>query len=269
MCWSNNFANRHLSPGTFNRRVLRSGVAVLTLASLTLPSTRSCEVGPDACVLDQRTNFRSSQASNLLSFVAKEPIFSTSCHGAGTPVSLSAHLSIEWECTTSQNETHFVPAAQSQKCGGMWKGWRALRDSVLSSPTNSPAMTLPRTAWVRLNRLGTGVGHFRSCLYKLLVSSPAAYDCGAEEQTVDHVVLQCPIHRPPVGLHGLTVLDDETIEWLLNTCPEIKCDLAVLERTGSNDEAACCVLCRHYNPNQPRCAVFCVEKSNSKNLSSF
>jgi len=25
----------------------------------------------------------------------------------------------------------------------------------------------------------------------------------------------------PHGLHGLTVLDDETIEWLLNTCPEI------------------------------------------------
>jgi len=22
-------------------------------------------------------------------------------------------------------------------------------------------------------------------------------------------------------LHGLTVLDDETVEWLLNTCPEI------------------------------------------------
>jgi len=38
---------------------------------------------------------------------------------------------------------------------------------------------------------------------------------------VDHVVLQCPIHRPPHGLHGLTVMDDETIEWLLNTCSEI------------------------------------------------
>jgi len=45
-----------------------------------------------------------------------------------------------------------------------------------------------------------------------------ACECGAE-QTVDHVVLQCPIRRPPHGLHGLTVLDDETIEWLLNTCP--------------------------------------------------
>jgi len=45
-------------------------------------------------------------------------------------------------------------------------------------------------------------------------------ECGAE-QTVDHVVLQCPIHRPLHGLHGLTVLDDETTEWLLNTCLEI------------------------------------------------
>jgi len=45
--------------------------------------------------------------------------------------------------------------------------------------------------------------------------------CGAEEQTVDHVVLHCPIHRPLRGAQGLTVLDDITIEWLFNTCPEI------------------------------------------------
>jgi len=41
----------------------------------------------------------------------------------------------------------------------------------------------------------------------------AACECGAEEQTAGHVVLQCPIHRPH-GLHGLTVLDNETTEWL-------------------------------------------------------
>jgi len=39
----------------------------------------------------------------------------------------------------------------------------------------------------------------------------AACECGSEEQIVDHVVLQCPIYRPPRGLHGLNVLDDETI----------------------------------------------------------
>jgi len=82
-------------------------------------------------------------------------------------------------------------------------------------------MPLPRRFWVRLNCLRTGVGRFCSCLYKWDMASSAACECGAEEQTVNHVVLQCPIHRPPHGLHGLADLDDETIEWLLNTCPEI------------------------------------------------
>jgi len=70
------------------------------------------------------------------------------------------------------------------------------------------------------NRRRTGVGRFRSCLYKWGMASSAACECGAEEQTVDHVVVQSPIHQPPRGLHGRTVLDDETIEWLLNSCPD-------------------------------------------------
>jgi len=54
-----------------------------------------------------------------------------------------------------------------------------------------------------------------------LVTPSAACECDTEEETVVRVVLQCPIHRSPHGLHGLTILDDETIEWLLNTYPEI------------------------------------------------
>jgi len=49
----------------------------------------------------------------------------------------------------------------------------------------------------------------------------AACECGTEEQTVNHVVLLCPIHRPLHGLHDLTVLDDETFDRPLNTCPKI------------------------------------------------
>ena len=48
-----------------------------------------------------------------------------------------------------------------------------------------------------------------------------ACECGAEEQTADDVVLQCPIHRPPHELHTLTVLADEKIDRLLNTWPEM------------------------------------------------
>jgi len=40
--------------------------------------------------------------------------------------------------------------------------------------------------------------------------------CAAQNTTVDHVVLCCPIHGPPHGVHGLTVLDNKTIKWLLN-----------------------------------------------------
>ena len=62
---------------------------------------------------------------------------------------------------------------------------------------------------VGVSHLRTSVGRFCSCLYKWGMATAAACECGAE-QTVDHVILHCPIHRPPHGLHGLTVLDDET-----------------------------------------------------------
>jgi len=39
-----------------------------------------------------------------------------------------------------------------------------------------------------------------------------------------------------IDLRALTVLDDETMERLLNTCPKINCSLAVVGRTGSKDE---------------------------------
>ena len=39
----------------------------------------------------------------------------------------------------------------------------------------------------------------------------------APEQTVDHVLTACPIHRAPYGARGLMVLDDKTRYWLNNT----------------------------------------------------
>jgi len=96
-----------------------------------------------------------------------------------------------------------------------------LRFFIPDADTHPPGMTFPRTAWVRLNRLRTGVGRFRSCLHKLGTAPFEACGRSAEEQAVNHVVPECPFHRPPRGLHGLAVLDDETIEWLLNACSDI------------------------------------------------
>ena len=112
----------------------------------------------------------------------------------------------------------FVPAAQQLISFSDNNNIRAaqwavnptrLRTLIADTATHTPGMTPPRRAWVRLNRLRTGVGRFRSCLYKWGMASSAACDCGAK-QTVDHVVLHCPIDRPPHGLRGLTVLVNET-----------------------------------------------------------
>ena len=46
-------------------------------------------------------------------------------------------------------------------------------------------------------------------------------ECGASEQTADHVLTMCPIHRAPHGARGLTVLDDETRCWLNNITASI------------------------------------------------
>jgi len=45
-------------------------------------------------------------------------------------------------------------------------------------------------------------------------------DCGAKGETVGHDVFQCPIHLPLcIARPDL----DETIDWLLNTCPAVEC----------------------------------------------
>ena len=82
-------------------------------------------------------------------------------------------------------------------------------------------MGLPRAAWVKLNCLRTGVGRFHSSMHKWgLVPSPN-FECGASEQTADHFLTTCPIHRAPHGARGLTVLDDETRCWLNNITASI------------------------------------------------
>ena len=71
-------------------------------------------------------------------------------------------------------------------------------------------MGLPRAAWVKLNRLRTGVGRFHSSIHKWGLAPLPNCECGASEQTAGHVLTACPIHRAPHGARGLTVLDDET-----------------------------------------------------------
>jgi len=162
-------------------------------------------------------------------------------NGATLPLALRAMVTghlihSALTCPSSANARHlksrhpFVPAAQqlisfqstSQQqhtCGAV--GGSPMKCGVSGQPYKTPHFhprhghplrnDPPKTSLSGLTASAlVSVGRFRSCL---------SCWCGAE-QTVGHVVLQCPIPRPH-GLHGLTVLGDETIECLLTTCPEI------------------------------------------------
>ena len=97
------------------------------------------------------------------------------------------------ECLKSASMLHaFIPRASSKPLG----------------------MGLPRTSWVKLNRLRTGVGRFHSSMYKWGVASSPNCECGTSEQTADHVISTCPLHCAPKGIQGLLVLDDDTRRWL-------------------------------------------------------
>ena len=65
-------------------------------------------------------------------------------------------------------------------------------------------MSLLRTAWVKLNRLQTGVGRFHSYMLKWSLSPSPKYECGAVEQTADHVLIACPIRWASHGARALT-----------------------------------------------------------------
>ena len=89
-----------------------------------------------------------------------------------------------------------------------------LRAFVPETGARPVGMGLPRAAWVKLNRLRTGVGRFHSSMHKWGLAPSPNCECGASEQTADHVLTACPINRAPHGARGLTVLDDETRCWL-------------------------------------------------------
>ena len=133
----------------------------------------------------------------------------------------------------------FVPAARNLLenlarlgiCASEWTNhkWNAeycegasrLHAFVPRTDARPVGMRLPRAAWVKLNRLRTGVGQFHSSMHKRGLAPSSNCECGTSEQTTDHVLTACLIHRTPHGARGLTVFDDETRCWLNNITASI------------------------------------------------
>ena len=79
---------------------------------------------------------------------------------------------------------------------------------------------LPRRQWTLLNRLRTGVGCFKASMKKWALIDSAACECGEREQTANHIITACLLHRPP-SEEGLFRVGLETRAWLHDTMLDI------------------------------------------------
>ena len=102
--------------------------------------------------------------------------------------------------------------------------WRLFIDSSkrsLKAVLLHIEMCLARLSCVRLNCLRTGVGRYHSSMYKLGLAPSPNCECGATEQSANHVISLCLLHHVPRRTRGLLVLDDATRCWLNTTTVSI------------------------------------------------
>jgi len=106
-------------------------------------------------------------------------------------------------------------------CSGFWwcssDDWSVQR---ISMPTQGKSACckksaeLPRSLWVILNRLRTGVGRFGTCLYRWDILDTPKCICGTEEQSANHIIFDCNILRPTNCLEDLWSPDINNTKWL-------------------------------------------------------
>ena len=81
---------------------------------------------------------------------------------------------------------------------------------LLQDPTvRPPGFDLPRLEWSRLNRIRTGHGRCNSCMYKWNLASSPVCDCGADDQTMAHIVNFCPLRRFAGSLQELSDVETD------------------------------------------------------------
>ena len=105
-----------------------------------------------------------------------------------------------------------------------------IRAFIPRTTTRSMGMDLPRSSWVRLNRLRTGVGRFQSSMHNWGLAPTPNCECGAVEQTADHILYELLAGSPDAHrerlksrhpfvsaaqklLHDLSELDIRAAQW--------------------------------------------------------
>ena len=104
---------------------------------------------------------------------------------------------------------------------GEWRKTWAESDfpnhDLVQDPTSEPAgFNLPRKQWVTLNRIRTLHARSAHHLHRWKMKDSPACDCGNPDQTVKHVVNDCPLRCFPDSFEGIHQTTDAALTWLRN-----------------------------------------------------
>lgn len=77
-----------------------------------------------------------------------------------------------------------------------------------------PGFDLPRRTWTALNRIRTGHGNCRDSRHRWNMAPSAECDCGAERQTVHHIVTECPLRRYTGNIIDFALATPASIDYI-------------------------------------------------------
>jgi len=87
----------------------------------------------------------------------------------------------------------------------------SLVNNVHSKP---PGSDLPRKLWTKQNRIRTGQGRCNYLLHKWKIKTVPKCDCGADKQTMEHIVSECAKRKFTGTLSEIHAATDKAIKWL-------------------------------------------------------
>ena len=106
--------------------------------------------------------------------------------------------------------------------GNEWQKISSQLHTFIKSISPAPlAISFPRPAWIKLNRLRTGIGLFHSETHKWDMAFTAACECDTKEQTAEHVITSYHIYHDTNVVRGFSNVDKSLVTWLKETYPAI------------------------------------------------
>jgi hypothetical protein len=105
--------------------------------------------------------------------------------------------------------------------GCEWNGNKQGQDvdifnkNLIEDPTKQlPGFDLPRKIWCKLNRFRTGHGKCNNMLFHWNIRENPSCECGAEKETIQHIVEECPLTKFQQGFSKLHLLTEDALNWL-------------------------------------------------------